>query len=396
MTYIQWRDELDRCLRGIPNDEREKVFSYFSEMYADKRDAGLSEREIIAEFGAPYDVAQRILNENRAYDDENGTVVEDNATLPTVPVRKTGRPTEQPDKSGRGEPSPIKTAPTKKKKGGALKMTLKIIISIVIILAVGAAVLFAVLSLKGWRWNPDFTTETFTSVNEATELDVAIAAGNAKIEFYEGDAVTVSYPVSNVFRYTVTESAGKITVSPKKFFWFFNTNRIPETVIKIPEDAAMDLQVDLSAGKISIAGGNYGDIYFYTSAGALQTGDINCKNMTCEISAGSATLGSIVCGNADVDLSAGSLSVAALTCNKADFDLSAGSVSIAKITCPVIDVDLSAGSLKMTVKGNVNDYTVFVDKSAGSCNLTNSTGTLAGYTITIDLSAGSVTVNFTD
>lgn len=63
MTYIQWRDELNGCLGSMPADEKEKVFSYFAEMYADKRDAGLSEEEIVAEFGAPYDVAQRILNE---------------------------------------------------------------------------------------------------------------------------------------------------------------------------------------------------------------------------------------------------------------------------------------------------------------------------------------------
>lgn len=64
MKYIQWRDELEGYLRDLPEEERQKIFAYFSEMYADKRDAGMSEREITAEFGAPYDVAQRILHEN--------------------------------------------------------------------------------------------------------------------------------------------------------------------------------------------------------------------------------------------------------------------------------------------------------------------------------------------
>lgn len=63
MTYIQWRDELNSYLGSMPTEEKEKVFSYFAEMYADKRDAGLSEEEIVAEFGAPYDVARRILSE---------------------------------------------------------------------------------------------------------------------------------------------------------------------------------------------------------------------------------------------------------------------------------------------------------------------------------------------
>ncbi|MDE6075096.1 MAG: DUF1700 domain-containing protein [Clostridia bacterium] len=61
MTYIKWKDEVESYLVGMPQDEKQKLFSYFSEMYADKRDAGISEAQIIEEFGAPYDVAKRIL-----------------------------------------------------------------------------------------------------------------------------------------------------------------------------------------------------------------------------------------------------------------------------------------------------------------------------------------------
>ncbi|MDE5789096.1 MAG: DUF1700 domain-containing protein [Clostridia bacterium] len=61
MTYIKWKDEVESYLVNMPQDEKQKLFSYFSEMYADKRDAGLSEAQIIEEFGAPYDVAKRIL-----------------------------------------------------------------------------------------------------------------------------------------------------------------------------------------------------------------------------------------------------------------------------------------------------------------------------------------------
>lgn len=61
MTYIEWKNELEDYLIDLPYDERQKVFSYFSEMYADRREAGYREEEIIAEFGAPYDAAQRVL-----------------------------------------------------------------------------------------------------------------------------------------------------------------------------------------------------------------------------------------------------------------------------------------------------------------------------------------------
>ena len=65
MTYIKWKDEVESYLVNMPQDEKNKIFSYFSEMYADKRDAGKSEAQIIEEFGAPYDVAKRILDGNK-------------------------------------------------------------------------------------------------------------------------------------------------------------------------------------------------------------------------------------------------------------------------------------------------------------------------------------------
>ncbi len=65
MTYIKWKDEVEGYLVNLPQEEKQKIFSYFSEMYADKRDAGKSEEQIIEEFGAPYDVAKKILAESR-------------------------------------------------------------------------------------------------------------------------------------------------------------------------------------------------------------------------------------------------------------------------------------------------------------------------------------------
>ena len=65
MTYIKWKDEVESYLGNLSESEKQKVFSYFAEMYADKRDAGMSEESIIEGFGAPYDVAQRILNDSR-------------------------------------------------------------------------------------------------------------------------------------------------------------------------------------------------------------------------------------------------------------------------------------------------------------------------------------------
>lgn len=61
MTYNEWRDELKSNLLSVTESERRRVLDYYAEAYADRRDAGFSERQIIEDFGAPYDAAQRIL-----------------------------------------------------------------------------------------------------------------------------------------------------------------------------------------------------------------------------------------------------------------------------------------------------------------------------------------------
>ena len=64
MTYNEWRDELKNNLLSVSDGERRRVLDYYAEAYADRREAGFTEREIIQDFGAPYDAAQRILCEN--------------------------------------------------------------------------------------------------------------------------------------------------------------------------------------------------------------------------------------------------------------------------------------------------------------------------------------------
>lgn len=68
MTYNEWKDELKSNLLSVSDSERRRVLDYYAEAYADRRDAGFTEREIIEEFGAPYDAAQRILYEDDMHD----------------------------------------------------------------------------------------------------------------------------------------------------------------------------------------------------------------------------------------------------------------------------------------------------------------------------------------
>ena len=93
MTYNEWRDELKSNLLSVSEPERRRVLDYYAEAYADRREAGFSEREIIEEFGAPYDAAQKILRES--FDDEP------TKTRADTPLRADERPHEERRDEGR-------------------------------------------------------------------------------------------------------------------------------------------------------------------------------------------------------------------------------------------------------------------------------------------------------
>lgn len=63
MTKREWMARLKNYIQGLPLEEQKKIFDYYEELYADKRESGMTEWDIIAEFGNPQEVAGRMLTE---------------------------------------------------------------------------------------------------------------------------------------------------------------------------------------------------------------------------------------------------------------------------------------------------------------------------------------------
>lgn len=93
MTWSEWEKRFFKSLNELSDDERLELAAYYREMYGDKMDAGLSEAEILAEFGDPELCARKILADN-AEDAEKAEkptpapveTVSGPVTLPPVPV----------------------------------------------------------------------------------------------------------------------------------------------------------------------------------------------------------------------------------------------------------------------------------------------------------------------
>jgi len=65
MTKYEWERELRNNLKRVPETEVARILDYYNELFADKAEEGLSEKEIVRRFGNPFDVAYKILYDYR-------------------------------------------------------------------------------------------------------------------------------------------------------------------------------------------------------------------------------------------------------------------------------------------------------------------------------------------
>lgn len=279
---------------------------------------------------------------------------------------------------------------------------IKVIIVGAVILGLGIGVLAVTLGINGWQIDSDFEIKTFECQEKNTTLDIDFSAGSLEINWYEEEFIKIEYPESSIWTSSISESNGTVSFANKgKFKW----NNIPSLFVKVPMTKIwiplgdiLNVKLDMSAGTVKLAGGEYDDINIQMNAGTISTtGNISCDKLTVKMSAGTINTNDVVSEHsAEIQLSAGSLNIQSLSCPSLDVDVSAGAVNINNLLTPSIDVDLSAGSVKLDIIGATkSDYNIDVDKSAGSCNITNQKGS-TNKSIKADVSAGSLTVKFVD
>lgn len=395
MTYNEWRDELKNNLLSVSESERKRVLEYYAEAYADRREAGFSEREIIEQFGAPYDAAQRILGEDGGAEEAPRSVKQEPAPQPAPQPKPAPAPKPTPAPA----PININVAPApavvvKKKRSKAWWLLLPLAFLF------GAVLVFflIIFALNDWGAAYDFDMKQYVTENEVETIKIVNAVGSVKTEFYDGDKIVIDYPVSEHYVMTVEERGGVLSIDGLRQKHWYNFiigfSNFPKTVVKIPQDYVLKLDVTVKAGAVEIAAGEYQAAQVEVKAGSLNMLGVTCTDFNCEVSAGSVTVKSLVCTSFGCGLSAGSVSINSLECESFDCGVSAGSFHAERVNCPLIEVAVSAGSAHLDVIGKREEYNILVDKSAGSCNLSSQIGTDPNKKIDIDISAGSVGVSF--
>ncbi len=227
-----------------------------------------------------------------------------------------------------------------------------------VIIAVGIAIILITLGVNGWSIeNMKFTANTFTAEGDCTSLEAGIDAGTLKTEFYDGDKVIIDYPTADGLEARVIEENGKIIfVSDLKWYKsFFSFRRIPDTVIKLPKGAIIDVSFKMNAGTIELADGTYTNVNIDINAGTFNANSISCDTFVC--------------------------------------DMSAGTMLVNRLTCAKTKIDMSAGTVKLSMSGGQNEYAIHTKVSAGSCNVSSQPGE-TDKRIDIDISAGTAKINF--
>lgn len=246
-----------------------------------------------------------------------------------------------------------------------------------VIIGIGVAILLVALGLNDWSFQPNFTTEEFSSQEEDTALAVNLDAGKLKIEYHDGEDIQISYPVASGYITTITESDGKLTIDGNKRRWYAFSWGIdfPETIVKIPYDKIKDVEITLNAGAVSLTDGAF-------------------ENVTVKLNAGTCDVGKITeCKQFDVRLNAGAFNGNGVQSERFSCHLNAGSAKIQKIESSENEVKVNAGSANLNFAGSAEEYSASVSVSAGSCNgLSDRAG--GDKSITVKVNAGSVNVSF--
>lgn len=75
MTKYEWESELKKKIKRLPKDEQNRVIDYYNELFEDRIEMGWQERQIIANFGTPSEVAARLLSDYSDVDSESTATI---------------------------------------------------------------------------------------------------------------------------------------------------------------------------------------------------------------------------------------------------------------------------------------------------------------------------------
>lgn len=267
MTKWEWESALKQHLARLSEAEQERALGYYQELFADKAEAGMSETRIIAEFGNPADVAEKILAE---YQYELHTPPFD-----AQPVKDRPQP-ETEDKTA-DEP------PQKAAKRG----------------------IFGFDSGTANVYKPGAPVQ---KIDVQTEGKVTVVRGDTlQIEYYESDYYRYDFECKDgVLKVKFTE----VRALPKLIFFGLTACGFEKLALKIvlPPDR-VDLYIDTKNGKVRVTDGPFGTLDVRSKNAAIAVESVEAENLLAETANGGIAVKRVKAGTGNIGTRNGAIDV---------------------------------------------------------------------------------------
>lgn len=316
MKYIEWQDEFKSYLSSLDNKERERILSYYAEMYADKRDSGLTEEEAIAEFGAPYDAAKKILDgegENiKKNQEKNGEAEERGQFLSEGPV-------------------------------DALEIN-------------GALGNSFVMFYDGDCVKVDFPTTSLLGYKVSQQGGKVIITHKSLPRF--GNLKNKIIPDMKIFIPEDLTPDCKIDLTAGK--------------LKLNSGDYGKIEAHVEAGALEVGKINCSDASFLTDAGKINIEGAICHRLTAEINAGRLDAKDICGSTAEFRVNAGGANVEGVDCKRVEINVSAGKGDFTLCGAKEdydIAVTKTLGSCNLEERSLNCERSVKAEVSLGSCSI---------------------------
>lgn len=248
--------------------------------------------------------------------------------------------------------------------------------SILSVLGIAAFVVGIVFTVRdGWddiKKLGEYKDGTVKIDDSLKSLDIEIDSATVNLH-KTTEASYISYHVCSLTK--VSQNKNEIDFQNSIIGVFTNHLYKDNTIdIYLNSDTNFDAEFEVNAGKFGI------------------DNEVNFKSLDVELEAGRVEIGEInVTEDSKIVLRAGELVIDKISGNSLDVDVRAGSLKV-KADVNNFKFNVSAGELTAKLSGNESDYKIDVKKSAGSCNIENtSTG---DRTISGKISAGEAEITF--
>ena len=271
-------------------------------------------------------------------------------------------------------------------------MLKQILIIAAALFLVGGIVFFIAFAASGFNFNglSPMTVENKTYTESATNPinSITLKYLNADVKIAFGDTLSVSYPtilskggnaVSEVF---VTDTNGKLTLSeridPMKSIVLGDIK--PEVVISVPRDRVCDFRIETENGSVTMEGEGLpvGSFIADTDNGNVTLNKLSATAIHASTDNGFITVTDATASvkialetdNGEIEMF-GNITAPALEAETSTGDISHENGAIFS---DKINITTEIGDIEATLAGSQSDYTILIEKSLGTSNVSNATG----------------------